>query len=1050
MKISNIKRFSQFSSPFQFPSLLEAQRQGWKKFWFQKLPCLFSEIFPVLDHTKHHWRLEFIDCSLAKSNELSPTEAITKGESYTAPLKAKFRLVNLKTKKSRKEEIFLLDCPLITPGGTFIINGIERVIVPQLVRSPGVFFDHQEGEEDKRFGAALIPERGAWLNFQMTKTGLLQARINRRKNVLATTFLRAIGLSTDEAIKEVFRDLDKESQECLEKTLEKDLTHNQEEAMTKIYQLLRPGGVVTGEMVRDFIHNMFFNISYYDLAEVGRWKINQRLYFSTHQVIKAEDRVLKKEDIILTIKEVLRLNQDPQAQPDIIDHLANRRVRDLGELLQGSLRPAFLRMRRSLQDKMSIIGDIDPAPSALVDSRPLAVGVRRFFAASAFSQFLDSDNPLAALEHKRRLSATGPGGLIKRRAGFEARDVRSSHYGRICPIETPEGQNVGLVTHLATGAKINDYGFIETPYFKVRQGKVTKEAVYLNAREEEKFKITHRGILLDAEGKIIAKEVEGRYQGQPVRMAREEVKFIDVSPNQVISVAASLIPFLRNDDANRAMMGCNMQRQAVPLIQPETPLVGTGVEARIARESGEVILAEEGGKVTEVDSQHIKIGRRTYQLAIFRQTNQYTCFHQHPVVEKDQVVKKGDILAEGASINQGRLALGKNILVAFMPFRGMNYQDAIVLSERLVKEDAFTSIRIKDFICDVRNTELGPEITTPDIPNVGGEKLKDLDEEGIIRIGAEVKQGDILVGKISPKGQMELSPEERLVKAIFGEKAKEVKDASLVVPHGQEGRVVNIQVFSREEGAQLETSVFKKIKVQIAQFRKIEAGDKLSGRHGNKGVISYILPEEEMPFLADGTPVDIVLNPIGVISRMNIGQILETHLGWAASKLGYLVEAPGLSGVETRKIKEELKAAGLPESGQTWLNDGRTGKKFPRPVTVGMMYVIKLHHMVQDKIHMRSIGPYSLITQQPLGGKAHFGGQRFGEMEVWALEGYGAAYTLQEMMTIKSDDIRGRAEAYEDILQGRPIEHWYRPASVDLLINELKALALNIKLEVKD
>jgi len=1050
MKTTKIKRFSQSASLFRFPPLLEAQYQSWENFWSLKLPRLFSEIFPVLDHTKNHWRLEFINCSLAESNDLSPAEAITKGESYTAPLKAKFRLVNLKTKKSSKEEIFLLDCPMITPGGTFIINGVERVIVSQLVRSPGVFFDCQESGGEKYFGAALIPERGAWLNFQMTKTGLLQARINRRKNVLATTFLRAIGLSTDEEIKESFRDLDKEGQQSLIKTLEKDSTHNQEEAMTKIYQLLRPGGVVTGEMVRDFIQDMFFDISRYDLAEVGRWKINQRLYSSARQPVKSEDRVLKKEDVILTIKEVLRLNRDSQAQPDIIDHLANRRVRDLGELLQSSLRPAFLRMRRSIQDKMSTIGETDLAPSALIDSRPLAVGVRRFFATSAFSQFLDSDNPLSALEHKRRLSATGPGGLVKRRAGFEARDVRPSHYGRICPIETPEGQNVGLVAHLATGARINAYGFIETPYFKIRQGRVTKEVVYLNAREEEKFKITHSGISLDEEGKIISKEIEGRYQGQPVSMTKEEAEFVDISPNQVISVAASLIPFLRNDDANRAMMGCNMQRQAVPLIQPEAPLVGTGVEARIARESGQVILAEEGGKVVEVDGQHIKVGRRVYQLSTFQQTNQYTCFHQHPVVEKEQVVKKGDILAEGASIDQGRLALGKNILVAFMSFRGMNYQDAIILSERLVKKDTFTSIRIKDFICDVRSTELGPEVTTPDIPNVGGEKLKDLDEEGVIRIGAEVKPGDILVGKISPKGQMELSPEERLVKAIFGEKAKEVKDASLVVPHGQEGRVINIQIFSREEGAQLEAGVFKKIKVQIAQFRKIEAGDKLSGRHGNKGVISYILPEEEMPFLADGTPIDIVLNPMGVISRMNIGQILETHLGWAASKLNYLIEAPGLLGVGTKKIKEELKKAGLPESGQIWLNDGRTGKKFPRPITVGIMYVLKLHHMVQDKIHMRSIGPYSLITQQPLGGKAHFGGQRFGEMEVWALEGYGAAYTLQEMMTVKSDDIRGRSEAYEDILQGRPIEHWYRPASVDLLINELKALALNIKLEVKD
>ncbi len=1050
MKKNQLKQFSQPIIPFDFPPLLESQYQSWKKFSLEKLPESFSKIFPVLDHTGKHWKIEFLSCGLDKPNYPSFWEAVRKGESYTAPLKAKFRVINLKTKKSAKEEIFLLDCPIMTTQGSFIINGIERVIVSQLVRSPGVFFDRQEADSLKYFEVAIIPERGAWLSFQSTKEGTIQTRINRRKNVLATTFLRAMGLPTDQDIKKAFRGLDKNSIKHITDTLAQDTTHNQEEATMKIYQLLRPGDAVTNDIARDFIRNMFFDSFHYDLAEVGRWKINQRLYPNYKKPIKFKDRVLKIEDIILAIKEVIRLDHDPQAQSDIIDHLGNRRVRGPGELLQSSLRPAFLRIRRNIQDKMSTANEIDLVPADLVDGRPLSMAVKRFFGASSFSQFLDSDNPLSALENKRRLSATGPGGLMKRRAGFEVRDVQPSHYGRICPIETPEGQNVGLVTHLAIGAKINRYGFIETPYFKVRQGKITKEVVYLDAYEEEQFKITHSGIPLDATGNIMLEEVDGRYQGKPTRISKKEVELIDVSPNQIISVAASLIPFLRNDDANRAMMGCNMQRQAVPLVQPQAPLVGTGVEGRVARESGQVILAKEGGKVVEVDGQHIKVGRHDYQLRTFQQSNQYTCFHQRPVVENDQVVKKGDILAEGASINQGKLALGRNVLVAFMSFRGMNYEDAIVFSERLVKIDAFTSIRIEDFICDVRSTELGPEVTTPDIPNVGEDKLKDLDEEGIIRVGAEVKPGDILVGKISPKGQVELSPEERLVKAIFGEKAKEVKDASLVLPHGQQGRVVNVQIFSREEGAQLSSGVLRRIRIQIAQLRKIEAGDKLSGRHGNKGVISYILPEEEMPFLADGTPIDIVLNPMGVISRMNIGQILETHLGWAAGKLNYLATAPGLLGIKVKTIKEELKKANLPESGQTWLYDGRTGEKFSHPITVGMMYVLKLHHMVQDKIHMRSIGPYSLITQQPLGGKAHFGGQRFGEMEVWALEAYGAAYTLQEMMTIKSDDIRGRSEAYEDILQGRPIEHWYRPASVDLLINELKALALNIKLDIKN
>ena len=1051
MDKNQIKKFSQSVVSFNFPSLLEPQHQSWERFSLERLPELFSEVFPVLDHTGQRWKIEFINCYLDKPNYSSFWEAANKGESYTAPLKANFRVINLRTKQSDKEEIFLLDCPIMTEQGSFIINGIERVIVPQLVRSPGVFFDYQEFNGLKYFSAAIIPERGTWLDFQSLKEGIIQTRINRRKNVTATTFLRAIGLSTDEDIKKSFRDLDKNSIQYISDTLAQDTTHNQEEATMKIYQLLRPGDAATSDIAKDFVHNMFFDFFHYDLTEVGRWKINQRLYPDNKKPIKPEDRILKVEDIILAIKEVLRLNNDPKAQADIIDHLGNRRVRGPGELLKSSLRPAFLRMRRSIQDKMSTANnEISLVPAALVDGRPLAMAMRRFFGASSFSQFLDSDNPLSALENKRRLSATGPGGLIKRRAGFEVRDVQPSHYGRICPIETPEGQNVGLVTHLATGARINHYGFLETPYYKVRQGKITKDVVYLDAYEEEKFKITHGGIPTDALGNIMLDEVDGRYQGKPLKMEKKEVELIDVSPNQIISVAASLIPFLRNDDANRAMMGCNMQRQAVPLVQPQAPMVGTGVEGRIARESGQVILAEEGGKVVELDGQHLKVGRRVYPLRTFQQSNQYTCFHQRPVVEIGQVVQKGDILAEGASINQGKLALGTNILVAFMPFRGMNFEDAIVLSERLVKVDALTSIRIEDFVCDVRSTELGPEITTPDIPNVGEDKLKDLDEEGIIRPGAEVEPGDILVGKISPKGQVELSPEERLVKAIFGEKAKEVKDASLVLPHGQKGRVVNVQIFSREEGSQLASGVLRRIKIQIAQLRNIEAGDKLSGRHGNKGVISYILPEEEMPFLADGTPVDIVLNPVGVISRMNIGQILETHLGWAASKLHYLTEAPGLLGVKIATIKKELKKANLPESGQAWLYDGRTGERLSHPVTVGIMYILKLHHMVQDKIHMRSIGPYSLITQQPLGGKAHFGGQRFGEMEVWALEAYGAAYTLQEMMTIKSDDIRGRSEAYEDILQGRPVEHWYRPASVDLLINELKALALNIKLDIEN
>jgi len=772
--------------------------------------------------------------------------------------------------------------------------------------------------------------------------------------------------------------------------------------------------------------------------------------------ITVKDRVLKLEDVIAVIREIIRLNNDPEGKPDQIDHLGNRRVRTLTELLQNRLRVGLMRMERIIKDRMSTLDIYTLTPVQIINPRPFMAVVKEFFTSSQMSQFMDNENPLAELEHKRRLSATGPGGLARERAGFEVRDVQPSHYGRICPIQTPEGPNIGLVGHLASFARINPYGFLETPYFKVEKGKVTSDTHYLNAYEEERYNIASGAVPIDERGNIIPQKVEARIKGEPGLSDKDKIDFIDVSSEQSISIATSLIPFLQNDDANRALMGSNMQRQAVPLVAPGVPLVMTGVEERVARDSGQEIIAEEDGKVIEVDANHIKIKPKAknqkpkvYDLKTFDRTNQYTCFHQKPLVKTGQKVREGDILADGGAISQGYLALGQNILVAFLPWRGGNFEDAIIISERLVKDDTYTSIHIESFSCDVRETKLGPEVTTPDIPNVSEEKLKDLDEEGVIRIGAEVGPNDILVGKISPKGEVDLTAEERLLRAIFGEKARDVKDTSLSMEHGKRGRVVGVKVFSRELGHKLEPGVIKKIEVEVAEIRPIQAGDKLSGRHGNKGVISKVLPAEEMPFMEDGTPVDIVLNPLSVASRMNLGQILETHLGWAAKNLGYRAVSPALAGATEKDIKEELKKAQLSEDGKVALLDGRTGLPFPEKITVGYIYMVKLIHMVEDKIHMRSIGPYSLITQQPLGGKAQFGGQRFGEMEVWALEGYGAAHTLQEMLTIKSDDVPGRAATYEAILKGEEIKPPNIPASFNLLVAELKSLGLSVEVKEK-
>ncbi|MEK7519361.1 MAG: DNA-directed RNA polymerase subunit beta, partial [Patescibacteria group bacterium] len=1056
-----VKNFGKANVFLSLPYLLTVQKESWDRLWREGLRHLFAEISPIRDYAGKELELWFLDYKLGESKYKTDLEAKENNDSLEASLRARVKLVNLKTKEIKEQEIFLTDFPLMTERGTFIVNGVERVAISQLIRSPGVFFTLQKLAGKNCFGAKIIPNRGAWLELETDSSGVLGVKIDRKRKIAATTLLRAFGIDKDSDIKEKFQDIKGGEVDYIEATLKKDLTHNQTEALIEIYQRLRPGDVATPDIIKDLIWNTFFNFERYDLSKVGRWRTYQRLpelakkglKNQLTQEIQIQDRVLTKEDFLSVMREIIRLNNDPDAKPDEIDHLGNRRVRTFEELLLNRLRIGFVRMERIIKDRMSTL-DIDTlTPSQLINPRPVMAVVKEFFTSSQICQFMDNENPLAELEHKRRLSATGPGGLTRERAGFEVRDVQPSHYGRICPIQTPEGPNIGLVGHLASFAKINPYGFIETPYFKVEKGRVSSELSYLAAQEEEQYNIASGATPIDSKGNILSQVVEARLKGEPGLIERDKIDFMDVSPEQSISVGTSLIPFLQNTDANRALMGSNMQRQAVPLLNPSPPLVGTGLEKNVAEDSGQALLAKESGEVIFVDAKSLKIkntkgGFTTYNLKTFNRTNQYTCFHQRPVVQKGQKVKKGDVLAEGGAISKGRLALGKNILVAFLPWRGGNFEDAILISEKLVREDLYTSIHIESFSCDVRETKLGPEVTTCDIPNVSEERLKDLDEEGIIRLGADVGPNDILVGKISPKGETDLTAEERLLRAIFGEKAKEVKDTSLRMEHGKRGRIVGVKIFSRDAGHKLEPGVVKRIEVEVAELRKIQAGDKLAGRHGNKGVVSMVLSEEEMPFLEDGTPVDIILNPIGVSSRMNIGQILETHLGLAANSLGYLAYSPALAGANEGDIKRELKEAGFPETGKLTLFDGRTGFPFPEKITVGYIYMMKLIHMVADKIHMRSIGPYSLITQQPLGGKAQFGGQRFGEMEVWALEGYGSAFTLQEMLTIKSDDVQGRAATYEAILKGEKIKSPNVPASFNLLVAELKSLGLGV--EVKE
>ncbi|MBI3305174.1 DNA-directed RNA polymerase subunit beta [Candidatus Parcubacteria bacterium] len=1037
------------------PNLIEVQLDSYRWFLAEGLRELFDEISPIKDHAAKDLELALVDHYLDEP-KYDEAKARERGVSYEAPLRAKARLTNKRTGEIKEQEVFLGDFPLMTGRGTFIINGVERVVVSQLIRSPGVFFTVNYWRSRKLFGAKIIPNRGAWLEFETDFDGVISVKIDRKRKAPVSALLRAFGLERNEDILAKFAAVDTGALwdiRYVETTLAKDTSRDQGEGLIEMYKRIRPGDLATVDNARQLITSMF-SFERYDLAKVGRYKMNQRL--GRRVPLEAGERVLTIDDIVDILREIIRLNNNPLAEQDDIDHLGNRRVRVFGELLQNRLRVGLTRMERIVKDRMSTLDIYTLTPAQLVNARPLMAAIKEFFTSGQLAQFMNQINPLSELEHKRRLSALGPGGLTRERAGFEVRDVHPSHYGRICPIQTPEGPNIGLVGQLSTYAQINSFGFIETPYAKVAGGRVTAEVAYLDAWEERNFIIAHAGVELDKDGRIVPDRVEARIKGEPGIALRSEVQFIGVSPQQIISVATALIPFLGHDDANRALMGSNMQRQAVSCVRPQSPLVSTGMEERAAQDSGQVMLAEEDGEVVAVDASCVVVrsskagvkanAERVYTLQTFLRSNDFTAITQKPVVGKGERVRRGDVLTDGASTQNGVLALGQNVLVAFLSWGGANFEDAIILSERLVRDDRYTSIHIEDYSIDVRETKLGPEVTTRDIPNVGEDRLKDLDEDGIVRIGAEVNESDILVGKISPKGEADLSPEERLLRAIFGEKARDVKDSSLRLAHGKKGRVVGIRVFSRDQGDRLPSGVIKTIQVEVAQLRPVSAGDKLAGRHGNKGVISKILPVEDMPYLEDGTPVDIILNPLGVASRMNIGQILETHLGWAADRLGYRAITPSLAGATEADIKAELEKAGLPEDGQMVLHDGRTGEAFGQRVTVGQIYMMKLIHLVEDKIHMRSIGPYSLITQQPLGGKAQFGGQRFGEMEVWALEGYGAAHTLQEMITIKSDDVLGRSAAYDAIIRGERIKSPNIPASFHVLTSELKSLGLSVEL----
>jgi len=1030
------------------PDLIEIQKRSYAWFFKEGLKELFEEISPIKDIIGRDLELYFGNYYLDEP-KFDEVHAKSRNTTYEAPLRVQTKLMNKRTGVVKEQEIYLGDFPLMTNRGTFIINGIERVVISQLIRSAGVFFNSEFYKGRKYYGAKIIPNRGAWLEIETNFNNSLTVKIDRKRKVPVTAFLRAMGFGTNDEIRELFKDVDKSPDiKYIESTLERDSSSNQAEGFKEVYKRIRPGDLATAEDAQSLIESMFFNFDRYDFARVGRYKLNTR--FGEDFPLTKEHRTLKPSDVVNILREVIRLN-NTQKDPDDIDHLGNRRVRAIGELVQNRFRVGLARMERMVKDKMSTLDINEITPGQLVNARPVIGAVKDFFMSSQLAQFMDQTNPLAELEHKRRLSALGPGGLSRERAGFEVRDVHSTHYGRICPIQTPEGPNIGLVGQLACYARVNDFGFIETPYYKVKDRVVTEEVEYLDAFNEERHVITAATASLDENNKFVVERVGVRKDGEPVIEHTDKIDYRDVASNQIISIATSLIPFFEHDDACRALMGSNMQRQAVPLVRPQAPLIGTGVEGKAAQDSGQLLMCEKDGEVVYVDAKKIVVKdeegkKKEYRLVKFDRSNQTTCLNHKPLVNKGNKVKTGQVLADGAACDVGELALGQNVLITFMPWEGGNFEDAILISERLVQNDRYTSIHIENYSVDIRETKLGPETVTRDIPNVGEDKLIDLDDEGIVRVGAEVLAGDILVGKITPKGETELTAEERLLRAIFGEKAKEVRDSSLRLEHGERGKVIDIKRFSRKKGDKLPAGVIEQIQVTVASLRKIQVGDKMAGRHGNKGVISRVVPVEDMPHLKDGTPMDVVLNPLGVASRMNLGQILETHLGMAAQTLGYKVATPPLDGTTEKQIKEELKKAGWSETGKETLYDGRTGEPFDHPATVGYMYMLKLIHMVEDKIHQRSIGPYSLVTQQPLGGKAQFGGQRFGEMEVWALEAYGAAYSLQEMLTIKSDDVPGRSKAYEHIIKGEPIEKLNIPESFNVLVRELKSLGLDVEL----
>ena len=1138
--------YAKINEVLDMPNLIELQKNSYHWFLKEGLQEIFRDISPIQDFT-NNLVLSFETFTLGEP-KYHVEECKERDVTYSAPLRVVVRLNNKETQEVKESEVFMGDFPLMTDNGTFIINGAERVIVSQLVRSPGVYYNETIDTTGKKlYSATVIPNRGAWLELESDANDVVSVRVDRIRKLPVTILIRALGWASNGAIQELFNDDTR-----IRATLERDSTTSREEALVEIYKRLRPGEPPTVENATQLLESLFFDSKRYDLATVGRYKLTKKLGFkrrvmgkvlhrplvdtSTGEILLPEGtlvtedilqsiqesnltqesglvellirqkdgtavkvicnsalpyhhRTITREDIIAAISYLLNL-VDNHGHTDDIDHLGNRRLRSVGELLQNQFRIGLSRMERVVKERMTI-QDVDViTPQALINIRPVVAAIKEFFGSSQLSQFMDQTNPLAELTHKRRLSALGPGGLSRERAGFEVRDVHHSHYGRMCPIETPEGPNIGLIGSLSTFARVNEFGFIETPYRKVdkQNKKVSNEVYYMTADEEDEMIVAQANEELTEEGYFKKDRVTSRYRHDILVVPADQVDYMDVSPKQVVSIATAMIPFLENDDANRALMGANMQRQAVPLLRTQAPLVGTGMEYKAARDSGVVILAKNSGRVERVTANEIRIrtdngALDTYKMLKYLRSNQGTCINQKPIVFKGDIVEKGQVLADGPSTDKGELALGFNILVAFMPWEGYNYEDAILLSEKLVKEDVFTSIHIEEYECDARDTKLGPEEITRDIPNVAEDVLKDLDDRGIICVGAEVRPGDILVGKVTPKGETELTAEERLLRAIFGEKAREVRDTSLRVPHGEAGKIVDVKVFSRENGDELPPGVNQLVRVYIAQKRKISEGDKMAGRHGNKGVVSRIMRQEDMPFLPDGTPVQVVLNPLGVPSRMNIGQVLETHLGWAASTLGMQITAkspeveqrlreadynldrhglpvpdvagihmatPVFDGASEIEVFRTLEAAGLPADGKTVLYDGRTGEPMDNRVTVGYVYMLKLAHLVDDKIHARSTGPYSLVTQQPLGGKAQFGGQRFGEMEVWALEAYGAAYTLQELLTVKSDDVVGRVKTYEAIVKGENIPEPGVPESFKVLIKELQSIGLDIKILTED